>query len=98
MTRPGFVYILASKRNGTLYLGSTDDLARRIGEHRGDAVEGFSKRYGCKTLVWYETHDDLLTARRRDYQMKEWKRAWKLREIEGLDPDWADLYDRIAQG
>ena len=98
MAEPGFVYILASKRNGTLYLGSTNNLARRIGQHRCRAVEGFSKRYGCELLVWYEAHDDLFAARRREYQMKEWRRAWKLREIEGMNPDWADLFDQIAQG
>lgn len=91
-----YVYIMASQRNGTLYLGSTDNLARRVWEHRNGMVEGFTKRYGCKMLVWYEAHEDLMSARQREYRMKEWKRAWKLREIEGLNPDWNDLYDRIA--
>lgn len=91
------VYIMASKRNGTIYVGSNDDLARRAWEHRNGVVEGFTKRHGCQLLVWYEVQEDLMGARRREYQMKEWKRAWKLREIEGLNPDWDDLYDRIAQ-
>ena len=92
-----FVYIMASERNGTIYLGSTADLLRRAWEHRNDVVEGFTRRYGCKLLVWFEVHETLESARLRERQMKEWKRAWKLREIEGLNPDWADLYDRIAQ-
>ncbi|OYY67192.1 GIY-YIG nuclease family protein [Sphingomonas sp. 28-62-11] len=96
MNEQAYVYIMASQRNGTLYLGSTDNLARRVWEHRNGMVEGFTKRYGCKMLVWYEAHEDLMSARQREYRMKEWKRAWKLREIEGLNPDWNDLYDRIA--
>lgn len=91
-----FVYIMASKRNGTVYLGSTDDLARRAWEHRNGIIPGFTQRYGCKLLVWYEAHENLMSARRREYQMKEWKRAWKIREIEGLNPGWDDLFERIA--
>lgn len=97
MDHRGYVYIMASKRNGTLYLGSTDTLPRRAWEHRTGAVEGFTRRYGCTLLVWYEAFPDLASARRREYQMKEWKRAWKIREIEGLNPEWEDLFDRIAQ-
>jgi putative endonuclease len=59
-------------------------------------VEGFTKKYGCHTIVWYESHDDWEAARQRELRMKDWKRAWKLREIEGRNPEWADLYDRIA--
>ncbi len=97
MFEQAFVYIMASGRNGTIYLGSTDDLVRRVWEHRSGAIEGFTKRYRCKLLVWYEPHEDLMTARQREYRMKEWKRAWKLREIEGFNPDWDDLYERIAR-
>ena len=97
MENSAYVYIMASQRNGTIYIGSTDNLARRALEHRGRVVEGFTKRYNCKLLVWYESFPDLMSARLREYQMKEWKRAWKLREIEGLNPEWDDLYDRIAQ-
>ena len=97
MNQQGYVYIMASQRNGTLYLGSTDILSRRAWEHRNGVVEGFTKRYGCKLLVWCEAFPDLMSARRREYQMKEWKRAWKIREIEGFNPEWEDLYDRIAQ-
>jgi putative endonuclease len=92
----GFVYIMASGRNGTIYVGAAFDLAKRVREHRNGVVEGFTRKYGCKLLVWYEAHDSLEGARRREKQMKEWKRAWKIREIEGLNPDWNDLYDAIA--
>jgi putative endonuclease len=93
----GFVYIMANARNGTIYVGSTYDLAKRAWEHRSGVVKGFTKKYGCKLLVWYEVQDTLEAARLRERQMKDWKRAWKLREIEGLNPDWSDLYDLIAQ-
>ncbi|WP_242186964.1 GIY-YIG nuclease family protein [Sphingomonas sp. CARO-RG-8B-R24-01] len=88
---------MASQRNGTLYIGSTNALARRAWEHREGIISGFTKEYGCKLLVWYEVHAVVESARLREYQMKSWKRAWKVREIEGFNPDWEDLYDRIAQ-
>ena len=97
MDGQAYVYIMASGRNGTLYLGSTNALARRAWEHREGVVAGFTKEYGCKLLVWYEVHVSLQAARVREFQMKSWKRAWKVREIEGLNPEWEDLYDRIAQ-
>jgi putative endonuclease len=97
MESRGFVYIMASARNGTIYLGSTNNLLRRAWEHRNNIVEGFTHRYSCKLLVWFEAHETLESARFREQQMKEWKRAWKLREIEGLNPEWHDLYDSIAQ-
>lgn len=96
MERAGYVYILANRRNGTLYIGVTSDLAKRIYEHRTGAVPGFTRRYGCKTLVWYEVFDDLDAARLRELQMKEWQRAWKLRVIEEMNPDWADLYETLV--
>ena len=96
MEKSGFVYIMASQRNGTIYIGVTSDLSKRVSEHRANAVDGFTKKYGCHMLVWYEAYDSLEEARRRELQMKEWKRAWKLREIEGPNPDWEDLYDRIV--
>jgi putative endonuclease len=86
-----FVYIMASGRNGTIYIGVTTDLVRRTWEHRHGVIEGFTKRYGCKLLVWYEAHETLESARLREKRLKEWKRAWKLREIEGLNPCWDDL-------
>ena len=97
MDRPICVYMMASRRNGTIYLGSTVDLAKRAWEHRNGVTPGFTKRYGCKMLVWYEVHADWEQARQRELRMKEWKRRWKVDEIEGLNPDWDDLYDRIAQ-
>ncbi|WP_066584944.1 GIY-YIG nuclease family protein [Sphingomonas pruni] len=96
MEMPSYVYIMASGRNGTIYMGSTDDLVRRAYEHRNGVIDGFTKRYGCKILVWYEEHSELAAARLRERQMKEWQRAWKLREIEGMNPEWEDLFDRIA--
>jgi len=96
MDDQGFVYIMANGRNGTIYIGSAFDLAKRVWEHRNGVVEGFTKQYGCKLLVWYEAHESLDGARQRERQMKEWKRAWKIREIEGLNPEWNDLYDGIA--
>jgi putative endonuclease len=91
------VYIMASARNGTLYLGSSVNLAKRVWEHRNGVVAGFTKKHGCKLLVWYEVLGSWEAARQRELQMKEWKRDWKLREIEGLNLDWEDLYDRIAR-
>ncbi len=90
------VYIMASGRNGTLYIGSTTDLAKRAWEHRNGVVPGFTRRYECYMLVWYEACPDLASARQRERQMKEWRRSWKLQEVEGLNPDWDDLYERIA--
>jgi putative endonuclease len=92
-----YVYIMASGRNGTLYLGSTTHLARRAWEHRTGAIDGFTKRYDCKLLVWYEVFGDLALAREQEFRMKRWKRAWKVLEVEGMNPDRADLSDRIAQ-
>jgi putative endonuclease len=91
MSEQGFVYIMASRRNGTIYIGSTADLPRRVWEHRNDVVPGFTRKYGCHLLVWFETYDSQEEARLRERRMKEWKRAWKIREIEGFNPDWADL-------
>ena len=95
MEREGWVYMLASKRNGTLYLGVTSDVATRLEQHRSGAVAGFAKKYGCRNLVWLERHDDILEARQRELRMKKWKRAWKLDLIEKDNPQWQDLSDRI---
>jgi putative endonuclease len=97
MPRPGYVYLMASRRNGTLYLGVTSDLPQRVYQHRNRQVEGFSKRYGCRLLVWYAAFDDIQDARARELQMKKWKRCWKLQAIEGMNPDWRDLFEEIAQ-
>ena len=91
-----FVYILCSKRNGTLYIGVTSDLVRRIWEHRNDLVEGFTKRYGVHRLVWYELHKSMESAIQREKRLKEWRRTWKLELIERTNPDWEDLYDTIV--
>ena len=96
MEQYSYVYIMASQRNGTIYVGSTNNLARRAWEHRNGVIPGFTKRHRCVLLVWYEQHPLLDSARLRERQMKEWQRAWKLREIEGMNPEWADLYERIA--
>ena len=86
-----FVYILASKRNGTLYVGVTNDLSRRSGEHRKKQVPGFTKRYGVEILVWYEIHGDINQAIVREKQIKGWNRAWKVRLIEEHNSGWNDL-------
>jgi putative endonuclease len=96
VARPGYVYIMASRRNGTLYRGVTSDLPQRAYQHRNGMIAGFSKRYGCKSLVWYEAHDDVQDARARELQMKKWKRAWKLQAIEAMNPDWRDPFEEIA--
>ena len=89
------VYILASERNGTLYIGVTSDLPKRVWEHKNDVVEGFTKRYGVHRLVYYELHEDMESAIRREKQMKKWNRAWKLELIEKQNPDWRDLWEGI---
>jgi putative endonuclease len=86
-----YVYILASGRNGTLYTGSTTDLARRIWEHKEMLTPGFTTRYGVTRLVWYETYDRIIDARHREYAIKRWRRAWKLALVEAMNPQWWDL-------
>ncbi len=90
-----FTYILASQRNGTLYTGSTDDLRKRVWEHKNKALPGFTSKYGVDRLVWFETHDTREGALTRERRIKEWKRAWKIEMIERENPDWADLYDGL---
>lgn len=96
MKKRGYVYIMASKRNGTLYIGVTSDLLKRAAEHRDGIIEGFTKRYGCKLLVWYEIHDRIDDAIRREKQLKEWRRAWKLRLIEEMNHGWNDLFESLT--
>jgi putative endonuclease len=96
--KSGCVYIMASERNGTLYIGVTSDLGKRVWEHRNGVVPGFTRKYGCKLLVWYAAYDDLQQARIRDLQMKKWKRLWKLSEIERMNPDWDDLFPMLSDG
>jgi putative endonuclease len=95
MSKSGCVYIMASRRNGTLYIGVTSDLAARVFAHREGLIGGFTKKYDCKLLVWYQLFDDLQEARNRELQMKEWRRAWKLEVIEKMNPDWSDLYPSL---
>lgn len=90
-----FVYVMASKRNGTLYVGVTNDIARRVYEHRTGQVDGFTTRYDVKTLVYYELHRDVETAIAREKTMKKWPRKWKLNAIEEMNPTWADLYETL---
>jgi putative endonuclease len=90
-----YVYILASKRNGTLYIGMTNSLLRRVAEHKSGVVEGFTKKYGVHRLVWYEVAHTPLAAITREKQLKKWNRAWKVRLIEAKNPDWNDLYDTL---
>ena len=89
------VYLLASRRNGTLYVGVTSDIIKRIWEHKNDIVEGFTKRYVVHTLVWYEMHENMESAILREKTVKGWKRQWKLELIEKGNPEWADLYDTL---
>ena len=90
-----YVYILASKRNGTLYIVVTNDLARRVGEHREGLVEGFTKTYGVKRLVHYEIFEDINAAIHRETRLKKWKRQWKIDLIQTRNLLWVDLYDTI---
>jgi putative endonuclease len=91
-----FVYILASRHYGTLYVGSTTDLARRVWEHKTRAVPGFTAKYGVDQLVWFEVHETLEAALVRERQIKRWKREWKINLIEAQNPHWVDLYPTLS--
>ena len=91
-----FVYILCSKRNGTLYTGVTSDLIKRVYEHRNNFADGFTKKYGVHRLAWYEVHRTAETAIPREKQIKKWNRQWKLNLIEQSNPEWKDLYDELV--
>jgi len=91
-----FVYILASQRNGTLYVGVTNDLVRRVGDHKAKAVPGFTSQYGVTQLVYFEDYGSILEARAREHAMKRWRRAWKIELIEKLNPTWRDLSSEVA--
>ena len=92
-----YVYILASKRNGTIYVGVTSELIKRVWEHKQDAVDGFTKQYQVHHLVWYEKHATMESAITREKQLKRWNRMWKVREIEAMNPQWRDLYEDIIR-
>lgn len=87
-----YVYILAGKRNGTLYIGVTNNLTRRVYEHKNNIFDGFTKQHNVKTLVYYEKYDDIQKAITREKQMKKWNRQWKMRLIDHFNPEWKDLY------
>lgn len=89
------VYVMASRRNGTLYIGVTSDLFRRCHEHREGMLDGFARKYGCRMLVWWEQHYEMNQAIAREKQLKAWERAWKLALIEKTNPDWRDLYEDL---
>ncbi len=91
-----YVYILSSKRNGTLYTGVTSDIVKRVYEHKNGLVKGFTKKYNVDTLIWYEMHESVESAIHREKQIKKWKRAWKLKLIEKENPEWYDLYVSIC--
>lgn len=93
--KAGYVYIMAGRRNGTIYIGVTSDLVARVYQHRNSLIDGFTKKYGCKLLIWYEVHDTIDAARYRELQMKKWNRTWKLRAIEEMNPDWNDLFESL---
>jgi putative endonuclease len=93
----GYVYILASKPYGTLYIGVTSDLVRRTWEHRARIIPGFTQKYGVKTLVWFEQHHRIETAIQREHTMKHWNRKWKIDLILASNPDWRDLWEDINQ-
>jgi putative endonuclease len=91
-----FVYMLASKRNGTPYVGMTDDLVKRVWRHRNNVIPGFTKQHSVKTLIWYEAHESRESAFLRERQIKKWNRVWKLELIEKENPSWRDLGDEIS--
>jgi putative endonuclease len=93
--RQFYVYIMASKRNGTLYIGVTSNLVQRAWQHKEEQIEGFSSKYGVKILVYFEVHETAESAIVREKQIKKWNRAWKLNLIEGSNPEWKDLYETI---
>lgn len=92
-----YVYLLASGKHGTLYVGMTSDLVRRVYEHKIKAAPGFTSRYGVDRLVWFECYDDPTAAITREKELKKWRRDWKISLIEQCNPDWLDLYDGIAR-
>ena len=92
-----YVYLLANRRHGTLYIGVTNDLSRRVNEHKAKATAGFTARYGVDRLVWYETYERIEEAIAREKSIKKWRRDWKLRLIEEMNPGWSDLYLMLNQ-
>jgi putative endonuclease len=95
MDRHGYVYIMASQQNGTVYIGCTNNLSQRVWQHKQGTADAFTRKCGCKTLVWHQRFENIHDARRREVQMKEWQRPWKLKRIEEMNPDWNDLYTSL---
>ena len=95
MDRQPYVYMMASRRNGTLYIGVTSNLIKRIWEHKTNVVEGFTKQYGVHILVWYEAHETMGSAIKKEKALKKWRRKWKTDLVESINPDWHDLYETI---
>ncbi len=96
MNKQPAVYVLASKRNGTLYVGVTSDLIKRVWEHKNNVVKGFTERFSVHQLVWYELHETMESAIRKEKMLKNWKRVWKLELIERSNPNWQDLYETVV--
>ena len=94
--RTFYVYIMSNKRNGTLYVGSTSDLIKRVWEHKNNVTPSFTAKYNVHMLVYYEIHETYLEAARREKRFKNWCRQWKLNLIEGMNPTWSDLYEKIC--
>ena len=95
VTRQPGVYILASQRNGALYIGATSSIVSRVRQHRNKSAGGFSAKYGVHALVYFELHDDMISAKTREKQLKKWNRAWKLRLVEERNPEWRDLWHEL---
>ncbi len=91
-----YIYILASNRNGTLYIGVTNDLIRRVYEHKNDIIDGFTEKYKVHMLVYYELANDIYSAIQREKRIKKWERKWKMELIEKMNPDWHDLYEDLV--
>ncbi|MFM9911908.1 MAG: GIY-YIG nuclease family protein [Methylophilaceae bacterium] len=91
-----YVYILANERNGTLYIGVTSNLLSRVWQHKNDVADGFTKKYQVHRLVWYEAHENMLSAITREKTLKYWQRMWKIRLIEQMNPNWLDLYSQLT--
>ena len=91
-----YVYIMASRKNGTLYIGVTNDLLRRVWQHKNDVHDGFTQKYGVHRLVWYESTTDVHSAIQREKQLKKWRRQWKINLIEKKNPNWDDLYEELS--
>ncbi len=95
LTKQYFVYILASKKNGTLYVGMTNDLIKRVYQHKNNLADGFTKKYNVHNLVYYEIHNNVCNAITREKQLKKWNRQWKIELIQTNNPEWNDLYDNL---